>query len=155
MNALSLVPHPLPVALIGDIGGGELLVVLAAILMLFGGRKLPSVARMLGKTVEDLRRASQDFREQLLNADQELARTFEEPLHTPMPDPQRLAAGERAPASGSIPVEPEPPLSPMSDRRAVGHDDAGLHDEAGADGLDTASAANPPSQEMTSRDLAG
>ncbi len=56
-------------ALVGDIGGGELLVVFAAILMLFGGKRLPSIARSIGRTFEDMRRASQDFRDQLMNAD--------------------------------------------------------------------------------------
>ncbi len=58
-------------ALFGDIGGGEILVVLAAILVLFGGKGLPTMARTLGKIMGDLQRISQDFKHQLLNADQE------------------------------------------------------------------------------------
>ncbi len=58
-----------PIALIGDIGGGELLLVLSAILILFGGKGLPDIARKIGKTVEDLRKTSQDFKDQLLRAD--------------------------------------------------------------------------------------
>ena len=59
-------------AFLGDIGGGELLVVLSAILLLFGGKQLPPIARSLGKMADDLKRASQDFRDQLMNADREI-----------------------------------------------------------------------------------
>lgn len=56
-------------ALIGDVGGGEVAVILAAILVLFGGKGLPGIARSLGKITRDLQRASQEFKEQLLSAD--------------------------------------------------------------------------------------
>ena len=58
-------------ALLGDIGGGELLVVFGAILLLFGGKRLPSIARQIGRTVDDLRKASQDFKNQLMHADED------------------------------------------------------------------------------------
>ena len=57
-------------ALIGDVGGLELLVILTASLMLFGGKGLPGIARSLGKISRDLQRASQDFKNQLLTADE-------------------------------------------------------------------------------------
>lgn len=60
-----------PCALFGDIGGSELLVVLAAILLLFGGKRLPSIARQIGRMMEDLRNAAQDFKNQLMNADRD------------------------------------------------------------------------------------
>ena len=58
-----------PLAIFADIGGGEVLVVLAAILMLFGGKGVPGIARTLGKVTKDLQKASQDFKNQLLEAD--------------------------------------------------------------------------------------
>jgi len=82
-------------AFLGDIGGGELLVVFAAILLLFGGKQLPPMARSLGKMIEDLRRASQEFRDQLLNADRE-----NEP---PEPESQPPAP---APTSPAPPADP-------------------------------------------------
>lgn len=57
-------------ALIGDVGGMELLVIMAAILVLFGGKGLPGIARNLGKISRDLQRASQEFKNQLLAADE-------------------------------------------------------------------------------------
>jgi len=58
-----------PVALLGDVGGGELLVILSAVLVLFGGKGLPGIARNIGKISEQLRRGAQDFKDQLMEAD--------------------------------------------------------------------------------------
>jgi len=63
---------PPPLAIFGDIGGSEVLVVLGAILVLFGGKGIPEIARKLGKMTSDLQRASAEFKKQLLTADQEL-----------------------------------------------------------------------------------
>lgn len=94
----------LMLAFLGDIGGGEILVVLAAILMLFGGKKLPSIARSLGKSMEELRRASQEFRDQLVNADRET----DSPSPNLAPRPPATAEPPRGQARpASEPGEPE------------------------------------------------
>jgi sec-independent protein translocase protein TatA len=58
-------------AFFGDIGAGEVLVILAAILILFGGKGLPPIARKLGKITQDLQKGAQEFKNQLLSADHE------------------------------------------------------------------------------------
>lgn len=83
-------------ALFGDIGGGELLVVFTAILLLFGGKRLPSMARQMSRMVEELRKASQDFKHQLLNADKE--------VDDLMSEPQSLVHRQ----DGTRPTEPPP-----------------------------------------------
>ncbi|CAN5176066.1 hypothetical protein BH18ACI2_BH18ACI2_20760 [soil metagenome] len=45
-----------------SIGTGELLLILVVALMVFGPRKLPELAKTLGKSVNDFRRASDDFK---------------------------------------------------------------------------------------------
>lgn len=42
------------------IGSTELLIILAIILLLFGGSKLPSLARGLGQSVKEFKKASKD-----------------------------------------------------------------------------------------------
>jgi sec-independent protein translocase protein TatA len=42
------------------IGGSELILILAILLLLFGGSKLPSLARGLGQSVKEFKKASQD-----------------------------------------------------------------------------------------------
>ena len=42
------------------IGGTELLVILLIVLLLFGGSKLPSLARGLGQSIKEFKKASKD-----------------------------------------------------------------------------------------------
>jgi TatA/E family protein of Tat protein translocase len=71
----------------GTPGGAELLLVAAAVLMLFGPRKLPEVARMIGKALEQLRRASRDFRSEIMNIDDSVPdSSFSGPTTPPAPD---------------------------------------------------------------------
>ena len=66
-HATSIVLPPL--AFLGNAGIGEILVVLLVLLLLFGARRLPELARSLGRAVGELRRASQDLtREIMLDA---------------------------------------------------------------------------------------
>jgi sec-independent protein translocase protein TatA len=83
-------------ALIGDVGAGEVIVIMAAILVLFGGKSLPGMARTLGKITRDLQRASQEFKDQLLSADQ------------PDQPPPVTGSGSKAPPAVTPPESKEP-----------------------------------------------
>lgn len=50
----------------GAPGPGELILLFVVILVLFGPKRLPEIARMIGRTLDELRRASQDFRDQVM-----------------------------------------------------------------------------------------
>jgi len=72
--------HIAPLAFFpGSPGPVEVLVVCVLILLLFGARRLPEVARTLGAVFTDLRRSAQDFRDQIENeippADDAIPRT--------------------------------------------------------------------------------
>lgn len=45
--------------------GSELLVILFAVLILFGGKKIPDIARRMGKIFGDLQKATKDFKKEL------------------------------------------------------------------------------------------
>lgn len=61
----------LPLAFFTDsMGFGELFFIFIVILVLFGPRRLPEIARQIGRTMNDLRRASQDFKDQIMQLDQ-------------------------------------------------------------------------------------
>lgn len=47
-----------------NFGSGELLLVLAILLLLFGGSKLPSLAKGLGQSVKEFKKASRDDEEE-------------------------------------------------------------------------------------------
>ncbi len=89
-----------------SIGTGELLLILVVALMVFGPRKLPELAKTLGKSVNDFRRASDDFkrtweREVETERIDERAR-IDRALHQPDERDELTPIGERA----IMPVEP-------------------------------------------------
>jgi len=61
-----------PLAFLGGSPGPmELIVIFLLILVLFGPRRLPEIAKMIGKTLHELRRASEDFKQQIMSIDTE------------------------------------------------------------------------------------
>jgi sec-independent protein translocase protein TatA len=58
-----------PAFLGSSVGAGELFLIGIVVLVFFGPTKLPDLARTLGQWSERLRRAAQDFREQVMNLD--------------------------------------------------------------------------------------
>lgn len=54
------------------IGTGELLLLLVLALLVLGPERMPKLARDLGKTVGDLRKTSDELRNEFLNADRSL-----------------------------------------------------------------------------------
>ena len=64
-----------------NMGGGEILLILAVVLLLFGGKKLPELARGLGKGIRDFKDASEGVKREIhrninvINADDEPAST--------------------------------------------------------------------------------
>ncbi|MNR26424.1 Sec-independent protein translocase protein TatAy [compost metagenome] len=69
-----------------NMGGGEIMLILAVILLLFGGKKLPELARGLGKGIRDFKDASEGVKREIhrninvVNAD-------DEPLSTETKEP--------------------------------------------------------------------
>jgi sec-independent protein translocase protein TatA len=76
-----------------NIGSGEMVLILFAALMLFGGNKLPELARGLGKGIRDFKDASEDVKREINNQinnyeDKKTEKAAEiettpEPEHTP------------------------------------------------------------------------
>jgi sec-independent protein translocase protein TatA len=57
---MSLLLH-MPVLLFLDISGGELLVIMLVVFLVFGPEKMPDIARKAGQVMTKLRQASNDF----------------------------------------------------------------------------------------------
>ena len=51
---------PAPIFAIGAFGGSELLIILAIALLLFGGSKLPALAKGLGQSIKEFKKAAKD-----------------------------------------------------------------------------------------------
>lgn len=82
-----------------NLGGGEIVFLLIAGLVVLGPERLPSVLRTVGKTYGELRRMARGF-------EQEMKSGFEEPLK----EIKRTAEGITKTAFGEIDTEPSPPM---------------------------------------------
>jgi sec-independent protein translocase protein TatB len=90
------------------IGAEELILVLIVALLVLGPERLPKVARDVGRVVGDLRRTSDEFREEFLQADKFLERTVSSSPPPAPAEPASLpggAAPEPAPATAIDPNE--------------------------------------------------
>lgn len=50
------------------LGGGELIIVLGAVLVLFGAKKIPEFAKGLGQGMKEFKKASREVQDELENA---------------------------------------------------------------------------------------
>lgn len=64
-----------------DISGGEFLVIVLAIFLIFGPKKMPAMARKIGRVINEIKHASgeltREFREETGNIAQEIKQTRE------------------------------------------------------------------------------
>lgn len=49
---------------IGNLGGGEILLIFAAIILLFGGKKIPELMRGLGKGIREFNAAKNNIKDE-------------------------------------------------------------------------------------------
>jgi sec-independent protein translocase protein TatA len=77
------------------IGMPELLVILVVALLVLGPKRLPEIARSLGRGMAEFRKASNEF-------SRTLSASIEEPPHPPPPQPTPAA---------SVPTKPTEPKS--------------------------------------------
>jgi TatA/E family protein of Tat protein translocase len=94
-----------------SLGATELLFILAIALIFFGPRKLPQLARSMGKGLAEFRKASDEFK-----------RTWEREvaLETAIPDDHAIAASDSDGASGAT----NPQLEPANPEWIVPRDDS-------------------------------
>ena len=60
-----------PLFAIFNMGGGELVLIFAVVLLLFGAKKLPELARGLGQGIKEFKKASNEVTEELQRAGEE------------------------------------------------------------------------------------
>ena len=61
-----------PFLLFLDVGGGELLLILIAVFLLFGPKKIPEIARGIGKEMHEFQKSTKDITEEIENSKNEI-----------------------------------------------------------------------------------
>jgi len=56
----------------GGLGGQEVMLIFLLILLLFGAKKLPELARGVGKSMGEFKKAREDFEHEITNAENEV-----------------------------------------------------------------------------------
>ena len=62
----------------GPLGGPEIAVIFVIVLLLFGAKKIPELARGLGKSMGEFKRARDDFEDEIKMAEMEVSQEPEE-----------------------------------------------------------------------------
>ena len=55
-----------------NLGGQEMIVIFVIILLLFGAKKIPELARGLGKSMGEFKRAREDFEREITRSEEEV-----------------------------------------------------------------------------------
>ena len=103
-----------------DIGLSELLIILVVALIALGPKRLPEMARALGRGLAEFRRASEDIRRSVFLADEEPEKPgYPDTLHKrPQPSPGKSTPSPPVPSSQA----PSSSESPDRDPGAVSPD---------------------------------
>jgi sec-independent protein translocase protein TatA len=57
---------------IGPLGGPEMIVIFLLVLLLFGAKRLPQLARGVGKSLGEFRKAKDDFEKEIVSAEKDI-----------------------------------------------------------------------------------
>ena len=84
---------------IGSLGGQEMIIIFLIVLLLFGAKKLPELARGVGKSMGEFKKAREDFEREITKSEDE--------VKTPTRDEAKAKDDEIRikQAAGSEPVE--------------------------------------------------
>ena len=86
-----------------NLGGGEIILILALVLILFGAKKLPELAKGLGTGIKEFKKATREVTDEVSNAMDD----------TPLP-PKRLPANPPVPAAETASVQTTAQTVPQS-----------------------------------------
>lgn len=103
-----------------NIGGPEMILIIFVALLLFGGEKLPEIARGLGKGIRDFKDASEGVKREITNQINNYEERKPEPPAAPAPEPKaELPATTEEHPSTAEATDHENATSPTPEPQAV------------------------------------
>jgi sec-independent protein translocase protein TatA len=104
-----------PLLAVLGMSGGELIIIFAVILVLFGAKKIPDFAKGLGQGIKEFKKASREVQDELERAASDSHPVPPPPAPTPQPDANAvahtMAAAPVAPANAPEASAVESPAS--------------------------------------------
>jgi len=97
-----------PLLFLGDLGGGEIMLIMVVILIFFGANKIPELARGLGKGIREFKDASREIRSEFENAGQQSQQPYQQQFNQNYiaPTPTSATAAEPLPDDAYTQTEP-------------------------------------------------
>lgn len=89
-----------------NLGGGEIILILALVLILFGAKKLPELAKGLGTGIKEFKKATREVSDEVSHAMDE---TPPPPKRLPTSSPTETAATPEAEVPKTVPQSPAGP----------------------------------------------
>lgn len=96
------------VMLAGMLGGWEIVLILAVVLILFGAKKLPELAKGLGTGIKEFKKATREVTEEVTNAMDDTSPPRRLPPATPPPESAPVQTAQVQPSS-TVPQSPSSP----------------------------------------------
>jgi len=97
-----------------DIGGGEMMAIFLIVLLLFGGKKMPELARGLGKSIREFKKVTSGVEDQIKQAIDEAPEVVTKPVRKAVAPISPVAPQPPAPLAPPPPVTPPPATPPES-----------------------------------------
>lgn len=92
------------------IGGWEMVLILAVVLILFGAKKLPELAKGLGTGIKEFKKATRDVQDELNSAmDDTPSRRYVPPPSSPPAEISQNTANSSSAPAGTTPASNLPP----------------------------------------------
>ena len=80
-----------------DLGGGQILLILALILIFFGARRIPELAKGLGQGIKEFKKATKEVTDEIQNAQTETPPASKPAAATPAPPAATVAQNSNPP----------------------------------------------------------
>lgn len=94
------------------LSGGELLLVLTAVLILFGAKKIPEFAKGLGQGIKEFKKASREVQDEIERAAEDINSAQHSVPPPPPPSVEPQQAQEQNPTPTASSTEGAPPPAP-------------------------------------------